>query len=68
MGVLRSVGGPFGPQRWRDLELYVADSWQVTKRVTFDYGLRYSLFFNPYHADDQITSFVPALFNPALGN
>ena len=37
-------------------------------RVTFDYGVRYSLFFNPYAADDQITSFVPALFNPALGN
>jgi hypothetical protein len=61
-----SAGRPL-PQRWRDLELYAADSWQVTKRITFDYGIRYSLFFNPYAADDSITSFVPALFNPALG-
>ena len=54
--------------RWRDLELYVSDSWQASRRVTVDYGLRYSLFYNPYAADDTITSFVPSLFNPALGN
>src|SRR4030095_12000811 len=57
-----------GQQRWRDTEFYVADSWQASRRVTLDYGLRYSLFFNPYTVDDTITSFVPALFNPALGN
>jgi hypothetical protein len=55
------------PQRWRDLEMYVADSWQVSRRVTFDYGVRYSVFFNPYTADDRITSFVPSLFNSSLG-
>ena len=55
------------PQRWRDFEMYAADSWQVSRRVTLDYGLRYSLFFNPYTADDRIASFVPALFNPGLG-
>ena len=55
------------PQRWRDVEMYVADSWQVSRRLTFDYGVRYSLFYNSYADDDKITSFVPALFNPALG-
>ena len=48
--------------------MYVADSWQVSRRFTFDYGVRYSLLYNPYTTDDKITSFVPALFNPALGN
>ena len=47
--------------------MYVADSWQVSRRFTFDYGVRYSLLYNPYATDDKITSFVPALFNPALG-
>jgi carboxypeptidase family protein len=56
------------PQRWHDTEFYVSDSWQVNRRLTFDYGLRYSLFFNPTVTDDKITSFVPALFNPTLGN
>jgi hypothetical protein len=55
------------PQRWRDIEMYAADSWQASRRVTFDYGVRYSLLFNPYTTDNKITSFVPALFNPALG-
>ena len=55
------------PQRWRDVEVYVADSWQASERVTVDFGVRYSMFFNPYTTDDKITSFVPSLFNPALG-
>jgi hypothetical protein len=55
-------------QRWHDLEGYVADSWQMTPRITFDYGIRYSYFANSYTADDRISSFQPSLFNPALGN
>ena len=67
-GFSEASTGRSAPQRWRDLEMYAADSWQVTRRFTFDYGIRYSLLFNPYTTDDKITSFVPALFNPALGN
>ena len=55
------------PQRWQDLELYVSDSWKIHPRVTIDYGVRYSKLFNYYADDNKITSFVPALFNPALG-
>ena len=35
--------------------------------MTLDYGARYSLLFNYYANDDKQTSFVPSLFNPALG-
>ena len=42
------------PQRWRDFEAYAADSWQLVPRVTLDYGVRYSLFNNPYTTDDKI--------------
>jgi hypothetical protein len=55
-------------QRWRDLEFYVADSWQASSRLTVDFGVRYSIFYNMVDASDRITSFVPALFDPALGN
>jgi hypothetical protein len=48
--------------------MYAADSWQVTRTFTFDYGVRYSLLYNPYTTDNKITSFVPSLFDPALGN
>ncbi len=55
-------------QRWKDFELYVADSWQPSKQLTVDYGVRYSLLLNPYANDDRVMNFVPSLFNPALGN
>lgn len=66
-GFSESSAGRQAPQRWRDAEFYFADSWEVSPNLTFDYGIRYSMYFNPYTADDKITSFVPALFNPALG-
>jgi len=56
------------PQRWRDVEGYVSDSWKASPHITVDYGVRYSLFLNPYAADNRIMSFDPAAFNPALGS
>jgi len=56
------------PQRWQDYEAYVSDSFKMNSRMTLDYGLRYSIFKNPYAANNKIMSFDPAAFNPALGN
>jgi hypothetical protein len=56
------------PTRWKDLEFYVSDTWKVSPRVTVDLGVRWSLLYNYYANDDKQTSFVPSLFNPALGN
>jgi type 1 fimbria pilin len=55
------------PQRWKDGEAYASDSWKVTNRLTVDYGIRYSLFLNPYAADNRIMSFDPAVYSVALG-
>jgi Carboxypeptidase regulatory-like domain len=55
------------PQRWSDFELYVADSWQASPRITLDYGFRYSIYYNSRAADNRLTSFQPSLFNAALG-
>ncbi|HSL20760.1 MAG TPA: carboxypeptidase regulatory-like domain-containing protein, partial [Vicinamibacterales bacterium] len=66
-GFSEASAGRSAPQRWRDLEVYLADSWRVSSRVTFDYGVRYSAFFNPVVSDDRITSFVPDLFDASLG-
>src|SRR3954470_22964644 len=55
------------PQRWHDFELYASDSWKANARMTVDFGVRYSAFYNPYAADNRIMSFDPASFNPALG-
>jgi hypothetical protein len=67
-GFSESAGFRHVNQRWHDLELYASDSWKVSPRVTLDYGVRWSLLYPYYIEDDSITSFVPSLFNPALGN
>jgi hypothetical protein len=54
--------------RWRDLELYVADSYKVTPRVTADFGLRLSHLEPTWMADDAQANFVLSTVNPALGN
>jgi hypothetical protein len=56
------------PQRWRDTEFYVSDSWKAAANLTIDYGLRYSLFLNPYAADNRIMSFDPSAFKTTLGS
>ncbi len=62
---------PFGfrqtSTKWKDLEFYVHDSWRVSPKLTVDIGARWSMLFNYYSDDNTMTSFVPELFNPALG-
>jgi hypothetical protein len=52
--------------RWRDYELYVGDTWKFNRKLTLDFGVRYSLLLTPYQVDGQMTSFHPSLYNPAL--
>jgi hypothetical protein len=67
-GFSESAGFRAVPTKWHDLEFYASDSWKAAPRVTVDYGVRYSLLFNYFTGDDKATSFVPSLFDPALGN
>ena len=74
--ILRNMGFNWGEQnvifkkqgRWQNYEFYFNDDWKVTSRLTLNMGLRYSYLPWPYQADDQLTVFNPAAFNPALGN
>lgn len=55
-------------QTWEDLEVYVADSWKVSRNLTLDFGVRYSQFDWPVDMGRQSLNFDPASFDPALGN
>ena len=67
-GFSEASTGRSAPQRWRDVEMYVADSWQVTAHVHVRLRRAVLAALQPVPTDNKITSFVPALFNPALGN
>ena len=52
--------------RWRDYEFYAGDSWKVNRKLTVDFGLRWSILLTPYQPSGLMTSFNPSLYNPAL--
>jgi len=33
---------------WRDIEPYVGDSWKITRKITVDFGFRWSIYREPY--------------------
>jgi len=38
---------------WHDFEFYLADSWKASRKLTVDYGFRWSFFREPYSKDNQ---------------
>jgi hypothetical protein len=56
-------GDTHNRQLWA--EWYGQDTWQITPRMTLDYGLRF-LWYTPYwRPDDQIANFDPTTYNAA---
>jgi len=53
--------------RWRDYEFYFGDTWKMKRNLTVEYGFRWSLLREPYDANNRMSSWNSAFFNPALG-
>jgi hypothetical protein len=56
--------GSGGPRAYRfyETEMYVGDTWKVTKKLTLTYGLRYQLYSVPYeaHGDESVPITTPS--------
>jgi hypothetical protein len=52
----------FALVRWRDYEFYAGDTWKVSRKLTLNYGARWSLIRAPYLEDNQLAGFSPALY------
>jgi hypothetical protein len=52
----------FSLVRWRDYEVYAGDTWKVSRRLTLNYGARWSFIRAPYLDDNQLAGFSPALY------
>ena len=56
-GVTRNVlQGTFGMRVWKP-RAFAEDSWRITNRFTFQYGLRYEIFAPPYDVHDHWSNF-----------
>jgi carboxypeptidase family protein len=52
-----------GAGRYQDYEFYGGDSWRATRRLTVNYGVRWSILMQPYTADNELSVFNPNVFN-----
>jgi hypothetical protein len=51
--------------RQHQLELYAQDEFRMRSNLTLSFGVRYSLYRQPYDANGNATSFDPAFYDPA---
>jgi hypothetical protein len=49
----------------QQIEFYGQDEWRLKPNFTFDYGVRYSLFFAPTYGNGLLSTFDPQAQNPA---
>jgi hypothetical protein len=52
-----------GAGRWHDFEFYGNDTWKFRSRMTLNLGLRWSRYSPAYSATNQISNYVPQLYN-----
>ena len=58
-------GHPAAHGRYTNIEWYAQDSWKVTKRLSFDYGVRFYHIAPTVSSNDLLGAFDPATYNAA---
>jgi hypothetical protein len=72
----QSSSRPIGFFRYNQVEFYAQDTWQITPRLTLDYGMRFVYIPPQYDAKNQIALFDPSSYvrnagiqiDPTTGN
>ncbi len=54
-----------GQYRFTNVEWYIKDQWRVRSGLTLDYGVRFYHDMPQYDARNQLSTFVPDLYDPA---
>jgi hypothetical protein len=67
-GVNENSKNVISDPRWRDVEFYFGDNWKATKRLTLDYGFRWSLMPEAWLNDNRLASFEPYAYSASLAN
>lgn len=61
----QSSARPTGYFRYNQVEFYGQDTWQVSPRLTLDYGLRFVYIPPQYDTKNQIALFTPSAYDPS---
>jgi len=69
LGVFKSytetAGAPFAEWRLSNIEWFVQDNWKVSRRFTFDVGMRFMVIVPIYERDNLVYGFVPSRWSVA---
>jgi hypothetical protein len=60
-----AANDPVGFFRFSQYEAFVQDSWRIAKNFSIEVGLRYSHYIPTYTVANNMSNFVPSLYNPA---
>ncbi|HET8826138.1 MAG TPA: carboxypeptidase regulatory-like domain-containing protein [Terriglobales bacterium] len=66
-GANENSNNPISLARWRDTEFYFGDTWKMSKTLTVDYGVRYSLIPNAYQEGNRLATFEPYAYSASIG-
>lgn len=61
----QSSSGITGLYKYFNLEPYFQDNWKITKKLTLDYGIRFSWMPPAYDASQNVTNFDPSKWSAA---
>lgn len=61
----QAQSGEIGVYKYKNIEWYVQDNWKVNKRVTLDYGVRFSMMPPARDITGSASNFDLTKFNPA---
>jgi outer membrane receptor protein involved in Fe transport len=62
----QASAAPKGLYRYWNVEWYLQDNWKATRKLTLDYGLRFSWYQPQYDIQLQTNSFSPSLYDPSM--
>jgi hypothetical protein len=56
---------PLGMFRFSQVDAYVTDQWKITRSLSLEAGLRFQYMPPAYTTGNNLTNFVPSLYDPA---
>jgi Carboxypeptidase regulatory-like domain/TonB-dependent Receptor Plug Domain len=56
---------PIGYYRYTEPSVFVDDTWKVSRKLSVNLGLRYEYFMTMYSQLDNLSNFVPSLYDPS---
>jgi Carboxypeptidase regulatory-like domain/TonB-dependent Receptor Plug Domain len=62
---IQASTGTEGKYKYNNTEFYAQDNWKITRRLTLDYGMRFSWFPPTYDASGAASNFDPTKYSAA---